>query len=149
MELLLEKLLAPILAGLIVLLGQYLLQPLVSRRIRKVESVVQLKHEALEKVVDVIEKFCATADDASSSEMGSRLIYQEVNHAYARLILYAEMPETLETFKELIHSMTPVDRARFYRQVRVELGLPVMGTSDEMEVPYFVRDTFRPRGEIK
>lgn len=145
MDFFLEKMLAPVVAGLVVLTGQFFFQPLISRRTRTVESILKLKYEALEHAVGVVEKFYASADAAIATEEGARLLYQEVNHAYAKLMLYTEEPETLGLFKALMDSVTPFDRARFYTQVRRELGLSIEGMKDEMDVPYFVHEKFLPR----
>lgn len=145
MDFALDKLVAPIIAASIVLAGQYFIQPLIKRRIGAVEGVLKLKYEAMEYVVAVLEKFYATLDFAVEDEDKARLLYQEGNHAQAKLILYADNPDVLKTFHAAMVSMSPVDRARFYAEVRKEVGLSTDVMGDAMDVPYFLHDIVRPR----
>jgi len=126
-----ENLLAPVIVGFVVLLGQGLIAPKVAERVRTAESLLDRRYKACADAVDVLQRRLASVP-ANVENMPQGQKYKpseksptqlEANVVYTLLSIYGTSASVANKFKEvfLCKKITQKDVGDFVSQIRSEM----------------------------
>ena len=127
-----KNLIGPLVVGLVVLVGQILVNPIIAKRVRIQESITQKRYEACEKAVELLQRRLASASmtgDAvpewyapSEKNPPTQL---EMNAAYIQLVIYNRSQTLAEEFFAATRprNIELKDVIKFVSTVRKELGV--------------------------
>lgn len=148
----LRALFGPVIVGLVILLGQSYVQPMVAGKVKKEESIMEQRHKACENAVDILQRHLASAKITGrpvpkwyKPPLKTPPTQLEINVTYTLLTIYSKSPTIAQEFFTATgpNKTNPADIVKFVSAVRKELGVDKKGfTGDE-----FHYRILRPVGE--
>ncbi|MBN1506119.1 MAG: hypothetical protein JW955_04695 [Sedimentisphaerales bacterium] len=130
-----KDLFGPLIVGVVVLVGQIFVNPMVAERVRRKEAILENKHAACNEAIRILQKRLASvslyggtvpASYAPPEDSPSQL---DINVTYSRLVLYCNEGAVANTFREVVKTRgaTQEQVGLFLTQLRKEMMIDGSG----------------------
>jgi|SRR3989338_363341 len=136
-----ESLISPIVVALVVILAQFIIQPLMQKIITAQNELWLHKKKIYINTIELIDKKFDSLKFADKEPTGDVPTENEINATYRELLLLADSQEILTSFQNFMNTSlkdynSPANRAKFIQLLRVDLGKSRIGLEDD-KIPYF------------
>jgi hypothetical protein len=134
------NILAPVVVGIVVLLGQFFINPITARKTKHEETLLQKRYEASERAADVLYKLMASFAWTGPGSIPGRVpeveapSELEINQAFVRLAIYGTSGDIATKYQKLVgnpQGLSAADVGAFVAQLRREMGVKEPGVSAE------------------
>ena len=142
-----EHLIAPLIIGIVVLFGQFLLQPAIQERAASRTDLWAQKRDAYIDAIALVDKKYDSLSFGTPVRTGPAPTDSEINEIYGRLAMTADNTEIITMFQRFMDAASqdyhsPANRGKFILLLRSDLGQPSTGLRPE-EVTYFRDQSMR------
>lgn len=100
----LEHLIGPTIVGIVVLIGQFFLNPIIAHKEAQRTELIRMKQEAYLVAIDLVDKFYlslpwkAADGQPRNQQLGIRPTREEINQCLAKIVLVEDTPTVSRTF---------------------------------------------------
>jgi hypothetical protein len=126
-----QYLIGPLVVGIVVLLGQTFLQPIIAKKVKKEETILEQRYtacnDAFDTLIRKIEHASITKGEVKYNPVptSKELTATEINSIYCRLALFSSSSSVPQSFGELIGAkiITIKDIGKFVLLLRNEMEI--------------------------
>lgn len=137
----LEFLISPIVVALVVILAQFVIQPLMQKIITAQNELWLHKKKIYVNTIELIDKRFDSLRFVGAEPTGNAPTENEINANYRELLLLTDNQEIVTSFQNFMDTSlngyaSPANRGKFIQLLRIDLGKSRIGIEDD-RIPYF------------
>jgi len=131
----------PIIVGIIMLVAQFFLQPLIQEKIKAQEELWLHKKQVYIKAIELVDKRFDSMIFGNSEPIAKEPTTKEINDVFRDLLMVCDNEKIIISFSKFMDISVegyccPINRGAFIKLLRKDLGKSTLTIEDD-KIPYF------------